>query len=137
MTSSVETPPTKIVADPQDPLPESNWGWRRAFQIVGLIMFAVSMLMILILLGLIAKQTPTSATDVVKGLVALGVAMVVIRVIQDVFYMVAPSAEQVTKIFATLSALKSGISFHSASRVQTPDGTATTTSTATAPDPNK
>lgn len=116
--AAAATPPP--TADPQDPLPESNWLWRRllAFMIVGVIGWQQVMAG-----NRIArwgdKGAHEKAIDALLDMThwhisALGGLLIL--------YMIAPSAEQVAKILSTLSAWKSGISTTSTSRAVAPDG---------------
>lgn len=120
-TSSASPP---LIADPQDPLPESNWLWRRilAFAIVGVIGWQQVMAG-----NRIARWgdsgSPKEAIDALLNMTHwhMGVLGGIL-----LLYMVAPSAEQVAKILATLSAWKSGISTAVMSKVDTTKGTAET-----------
>lgn len=124
MTAEAQSTDPPLVADPQDPLPESNWLWRRvlAFAIVGVIGWQQVMAG-----NRIARWgdggSPKEAIDALLNMTHwhMGVLGGVL-----LLYMVAPSAEQVAKILATLSAWKSGISTLTTSRVSTPAGTAET-----------
>lgn len=121
-SASAETDPTRVSVDPQNPLPESNWLWRRVMvftgfgAFVGLIIFAV------ILIGQLGRDNPLSAINALTytiyclaGLLALDRGL----------YMVAPSAEQFGGWMQTVSAWKSGISFASSSTAETPEGRVT------------
>lgn len=129
--AEVQSPPTVVKVDPQDPLPESNWLYRRLLQATGVFLFFLFMLMTLIMIGRLGINAQQPA---IKGLVALGIALIVWRAIGDMLYLIAPSAEQITKWFATVSAWKGGVSFFSRSTAAAPDGsTATTTSSTSSP----
>lgn len=116
-TSTSTDPLAKLVADPQDPLPESNWFVRRVFAFIALGVYAG-------LRGFSIWQT--------KDVSAWGLDMIGLTII--VCYMIAPSAEQFGKMMQTVSALKSGVSFNTTSAVNAATGTATTTTEATATD---
>lgn len=124
MTDRTQSQDPSLVADPQDPLPESNWLWRRllAFAIVGVIGWQQVMAG-----DRIARWgdggSPKEAIDALLNMTHwhMGVLGGVL-----LLYMVAPSAEQVAKILATLSAWKSGISTAVMSKVDTAKGTAET-----------
>lgn len=88
--------PPVATQDPQDPLPESNWEWRRWF------IFSTQGLLIGALLYALHQSTEMAAAWVVGGIIA-----------NSIFYLCAPSAEQVAKMFASVSAMKAGISFTS------------------------
>ena len=131
-------PPT---ADPQDPLPESNWTWRRYF-VFGLAVLAVGALAVILFmlyglgtetLDVIARLSgarDVRALDqslevigaIIEGLVRLGVHLSGIIFALLIAYLIAPSAEQATKMIATVWAWKGGVSTSSVSRSYAPDG---------------
>lgn len=108
MPTKVTAPPVVATLDPQDPIPESNWGYRRLFLFLGLIW----------LLGIktfeATHDTPNLWTDF------LILAIIVV-------YTIAPSAEQATKMFQIAGVLKAGVNLATAATATTPDGTTTTT----------
>lgn len=131
-------PPT---ADSQDPLPESDWTWRRgltvAVVVAVLAMSGVSKWMIfhlgnetLGLVGRIANARDAKALDgalstveiSMGSLLKLGMADSFMLGLILILYLVAPSAEQVVKMLATVSAWKGGISTASFARSRSPDG---------------
>lgn len=140
-------PPT---ADAQDPLPESNWFWRRVFvfvfSVVGCIALGVILWMLFGLgratLGMVIrlselddKQGLSAAVDAIKvisdQLGMLGFWVIMLLLTDRILYLIAPSAEQAAKMLATVSAWKGGISTSSTSRATSPDGsTAEDTKTA-------
>lgn len=132
-------PPTTV--DPQDPLPESNWTWRRWFIIgiciFGIIGIAVALTMLFHLgnetLGLVRRiavlrdakaldNALNSIDGVVIAIYKLGMGCIYLLGFAMLLYLVAPSAEQIAKMFATLSAWKGGISTASFSKATGPDG---------------
>ena len=127
MTDRNETSST----DEQDPLPESNWFWRRAFSIVAtLVVFAI-----LIGLAIAANRIVDSVVTRIDTMSAEAVSVITVRAlvaIEEMFrmmfyalltvvtyYMVAPSAEQITKILQTARLLRAGVQVASRS-VETP-----------------
>lgn len=115
MTSSASTGQTPgiITADPQDPLPESNWAPRRWYAFLSLGLGFI-----------LALVSITNGGHGVGWIMAFLIA-------GGVFYMVAPSAEQAVKMLAAVSAMKGGVSFKTSSSVTTPEGgEASTTSSA-------
>lgn len=111
-TSSPDKP-AGLVADPQDPLPESDWGPRRWFAFLSL--FATVVL---------------AAVSLQKN--GVGISWVISFGMLNAFlYLVAPSGEQAVKMIVAGSAMKAGVSFRTSSNVTTPDGTATASSSAT------
>jgi hypothetical protein len=105
-------PPAQVVElDPQDPLPESNWFWRRIF-FIGFIV---------IMSAIKAYETYEDRQDwFTSFLILVGV----------VTYGIAPSAEQAYKMFQLTTLFKDGISFKRSQHVvATPDKTTASAST--------
>ena len=96
-------------ADEKDPLPESNWFWRRAFSI------ATTLVVFTILIGLAvaANRIVDSVVTRIDTMSAEAVSVITVRALNAIeemfrmmfyalltvvtYYMVAPSAEQITK----------------------------------------
>ena len=104
--STLETETALATIPSQDPFPESNWGPRRRFT------FGSQIAAGLLISLAIMQKAPASVS----------IALVVYCVANSIFYLVAPSAEQVAKMFASLGALKSGIGFSSSSAIDVPAG---------------
>lgn len=138
-------PPT---ADPQDPLPESSWFWRRVFVflfgLIAVIGVAVVLWMLFTLgnatLELVAKlsgprdvraldQSFEAVGAVILALYKLGSWSMIVLLVGHILYLIAPSAEQAAKMMATVSAWRGGISTSTTSRATGPEGTAETTTT--------
>lgn len=75
--------------DPQDPLPESKWFWRRL--IVFLSVAAAYALLFLVVRSALAEDMAQIAREL---MILLGVILL--------FYLVAPSANQIAELLATL-----------------------------------
>lgn len=125
----------KITAlpDPQDPLPEANWLWRRVFT------FAVLALAFGILIGLgwatnrivgniVGRIDNMDARNVAQiTVVALNVILQMFKMMFYVvgfnmlLYIVAPSAEQITKMIQTARLLRGGVQIASRARYDRPD----------------
>jgi hypothetical protein len=128
-----------LTADPQDPLPESNWFYRRLLTFSGIALCALGLAIILAILyrlatlAALSPDTP-NATQVqlhtIEALYNLGFWLVIIILVNLTLYMIAPSAEQATKMLATVSALKGGVAFSSRAAVATPSSRAETSSSA-------
>lgn len=133
------SPPATV--DPQDPLPESNWVWRRIFVFVfgSIAMLGVAAVLWIIwtlgnntlnlisLLGAIRDGAALNGaigvvSDSVKALASLGFWLIVVVMVDRALYLIAPSAEQAAKMMATVSAWKGGVSTTSTSRATAPDG---------------
>lgn len=128
-------------ADPQDPLPESNWKWRRIFVFVfgSLAIAGVAAVLAMIFamgsatLKIVAQlgrlrdvKALDSSLDVISNSIAalqsLGFWLIMLVLADRILYLIAPSAEQAAKMMATVSAWKGGISTSSFAKAQSPDG---------------
>lgn len=115
---------TQKITDLQDPLPESNWFWRRVFVFVLMSFLMWRLWFVLDDLAATALLSPE------KGIGALLVAcryLCLFAFFLMMFYLLAPSAEQVTKMFKTATLLKHGVQF--ASRTVNQPGRSETAST--------
>jgi putative chitinase len=138
-SAAVTARPPQTSADPQDPLPESNWFYRRLLVFIGCALCAIGLGLILGILYKIAV-TALALADTVNGaqitlhsveaLYNLGFWLVMLVGLNLVLYLIAPSAEQATKMLATASAIKGGAVFTSRSAVVTPSSRAEASSTA-------
>jgi hypothetical protein len=96
--------------DPQDPLPEANWLWRRVF------IFAVTSALVYLIwtsvsrLGTIAVVKPEIGIPAFVSIVKM---LVISLWVVVTYYMVAPSAEQITKMMQTAGLLKAGVAIAS------------------------
>jgi hypothetical protein len=106
------------LSDPQDPLPESNWLWRRVF------IFALAIAVVYLVYGAVDRLGAVAVIRPDIGIPAF-VSIVKLLVLTINFiilcYMVAPSAEQITKLVKTASLLKSGVQIASRAIVRTAD----------------
>ena len=117
--------------DLQDPLPESSWLWRRVFTFVAtLIVFAL-----LIGLAVAADRIVSSVVERIDTMSPQAVAVITVRALGVIewmfelmfwallvvatYYMVDPSAEQITKMLQTARLLRAGVQVASRS-VETP-----------------
>lgn len=134
--AAASPPPT---ADPQDPLPESNWKWRRIFIFLssGIAVAGVAavlwMLFAVVKNDLEGRQDVRTTLSTVEALYNLGWWILILLLVDRVLYLIAPSAEQAAKMLATVSAWKSGISTASAARSSAPDGSTAEASTHAGP----
>ena len=112
-------PPT---ADPQDPLPESNWFWRRTFIFLVLASLLAGAWFKVDIVGQVALRNGQTSPDAILGLISIIKWALALSGILMLFYLVSPSAEQVVKMLATLSAWRAGVSTTSTSRATAPDG---------------
>jgi hypothetical protein len=114
-------------ADPQDPLPESNFRFRRFFS-YGLILLLVALLA---LGGRIVGAAARGGSELaVEGLIQLLWWNQFLIGLIATYYLLAPSAEQITKMIQVAGALKAGVSFRTIARAEGPEGSASAVSTA-------
>lgn len=97
--------------DPQDPLPENDWFWRRTYTFVmtlaslGFIWFGVE--------ALYSMARPELLYSITRYMIG-------ILFVQILFYMVAPSAEQIVKLIQAAKIIRSGIPTSQREVVETP-----------------
>lgn len=104
----------------QDPLPESNWLWRRIFS------FAVTVCCLLMLWRGLERMAAVAVLDPERGIPALSdfsFWLLCVLSLVVTYYMVAPSAEQITKMAKTATLLRSGVQI-AARAIQREDGSA-------------
>lgn len=132
MTDTTSPPASVPVIDAQDPLPEANWLWRRVFVFV--CMAVIFGLMIGLawatnrivgnVVGRIDNMNAAMVAEIAKQ--ALSAILVMFRLmfwalmVTITYYMIAPSAEQITKMMQTAGLLKAGVQFASRA-VETPE----------------
>lgn len=116
MTATIESPPVTATIDAQDPLPESNWAYRRFF------LFSALYILLLIKVAELQLDRPNLWTE-----------FLILTVV--VIYTIAPSAEQATKMFQVASLLRAGVTMATSASAHTPDGTTTTTASSASPAP--
>lgn len=112
-----DTAPT-VPTDLQDSLPESSWFWRRVF------VFTVTAAVLWMLWGAITQLANVALVEPrlgVPALLSLCKWIIGFTGMMVTYYMVAPSAEQLTKMVKTASLLKSGVQV-AGTRVETPEG---------------
>lgn len=100
--------------DLQDPLPESSWVWRRAF------VFATTAAVLFMLWGAIDRLAAValSAPQLgVPALLSLCKWIIGFSGMMATYYMVAPSAEQITKMVKTAALLRGGVQVAGRQRV--------------------
>lgn len=110
--SATANPATSRV-DVQDPLPETNWFWRRVYT------FALSLISVaFIWFGLEALNSmrePRLVYSITRYMIGVHVLLIT-------FYMLAPSAEQMVKLIQSARLLRSGIPITRSAVVETPQG---------------
>lgn len=112
--------PATARVDVQDPLPETNWFWRRVYT------FALSLISVaFIWYGLEALNAMQDADAVYR----VTRYMIGVHVLLITFYMLAPSAEQIVKLIQAAKLLQSGVTMRRTAAVETPQGGRTEVST--------
>lgn len=129
-----DTRTPQVLVDMQDPLPESNWLWRRVLTFLAIIvifslMSGLAYAVHRIVGGVIQRIDGMSAQAVADITVrALGVIermfgwMYWSLLVVVTYYMVAPSAEQIAKMIGAVSLLKGGVGTASRTTVTDRDG---------------
>lgn len=116
--------PMAMAGDPataaaNDPLPESKWVWRRAFtfSLTAALLFGAY-----VSVGLIGQSATAGSETAIRGLVSITRISLGLIGLLILFYMLAPSAEQLTKLVQTGLALRNGVTFRSTATASTADG---------------
>lgn len=124
--------PKPVLPDLQDPLPESNWTWRRIVTILVLaasfaVLAGCGIALFKIINGIVGKIDSMSAAAVAQITVrALATVEQMFRLmfwtlmVALTYYMIAPSAEQIVKMLQTAGLLKAGVQIAQRS-VETPE----------------
>lgn len=104
--------PATVRVDVQDPLPETSWLWRRIY------VFTFSMISVaFILYGLESLHGLRDAEAVYR----ITRYMIAIHAMLILFYMVAPSAEQIVKLIQAARIIRSGVPVSRSAVVETPE----------------
>lgn len=117
---------TKPLVDLQDPLPESNWLWRRVF------VFAVTACVMWMVWGAITRLGASAMLRPELGVTALLTLckwLLSMLGLVITYYMIAPSAEQIVKMMKTAALLRSGVQVAGKQVVRTPGATTETATT--------
>lgn len=122
--TATASPPS---VDAQDPLPESNWLWRRIFVFL---LTAALLVLVWIKVDSVADVARMGSREAIEGLVSLLRWCLWLIGILVLFYLLAPSAEQTAKLIQTARSLREGVRFQSVTRASGPEGTVETMNTA-------
>ena len=117
--------------DIQDPLPEANWFWRRVF------VFLVTLALLYMVWGAMDRLAAAAMLQPrlgIPALLTLGKWLTALAGMVVTYYMVAPSAEQITKMLQTAGLLKAGVQIAQRT-VETPERKETVATVATPPAP--
>lgn len=111
--------------DLQDPLPESSWFWRRVF------VYTVTAAILWMLWGAIERLSAVAMVKPEQGVPALLTLcqwLLAQTILMATYYMVAPSAEQVVKMFKVATLLRGGVQVAGRQRIAA-DGSTDTAKT--------
>lgn len=128
-SASQGSDPATARVDVQDPLPETSWLWRRIY------VFTFSMISVsFIMYGL---QSLYQMHDI-ESVYRITRYMIAVHAMLILFYMVAPSAEQIVKLIQAARIIRSGVPMSRSAVAETPEGgrTAVTTTSGLAPVPD-
>lgn len=133
--------PQEQHVDLQDPLPESNWFWRRVFTFLA----TASVVVMLFFLGYALNRLTDGVVNRIDNMTADTVATIAIAAMKTIaemfrlmfwalivvvtYYMVAPSAEQITKMVKTAALLKGGVQIAGRQTIRTPEAEVETAKT--------
>lgn len=114
--------------DVQDPLPETSWLWRRIY------VFTFSMISVAFIMYALQSLYVMHDTE---NVYRIGRYMIGIHAMLILFYMVAPSAEQIVKLIQASRIIQSGVPTSRSAVAETPEGgrTAVVTTSGVQPAP--
>ncbi len=128
-----ETPATRILGDPQDPLPEANWLWRRVFTFACLAAAFIVAIGLAIALNRIvgnivqridsmdARNVAQITVVAINAILRMFTLMFYVVIVIATYYFIAPSAEQITKMIQTAGLLKHGVQIATRAVAATPE----------------
>lgn len=107
--------------DIQDPLPEANWLWRRVFTFLAVLVIFALLIGLAVatnrivsnVVGRIDTMSAVAVAEIAKQALVVIMRMFTLMfwalMVTVTYYMVAPSAEQITKLLQTAGLLKAGV----------------------------
>lgn len=113
--------------DAQDPLPEPQWLWRRVYVFATTTGLALA---IYYFAWLLAHATTADQTRAFFTLTKWTLALLWTIM---TYYLIAPSAEQIVKMFQTASVLRAGVAVTTSNTATAPDGGTATSTTEVKP----
>jgi hypothetical protein len=129
-----EVQPPRLLSDPQDPLPEANWLWRRVFTFAVLIAAFVIAAGLAVAINRIvgnivgridsmdARNVAQITVVAINAILKMFTLMFYVVLANMLLYIVAPSAEQITKMLQTARLLRAGVQIASRAKAETPEG---------------
>jgi hypothetical protein len=139
--AEVTSDPPSVTLDAQDPLPESNWFFRRWFVFVCTAAQGIAVAVILTMLYQIGQMAfdakgMNELLAIAGMLHNLALWIISLTIIDRILYMIAPSAEQAALIIQTVKGALGGVSFRKTQTATSTPGGTTGTTTATIEAPN-
>lgn len=107
------TDPATARVDVQDPLPETDWFWRRLYT------FLFTLLSVAFIWYGLASLQQLGQAEMIYRVTRY---MIGVHVMLITYYMVAPSAEQIIKIIQSAKIIRAGIPITRAVAAETPQG---------------
>jgi hypothetical protein len=128
MSDVTSAPPPTV--ETHDPIPEANWFWRRLFTFI----FVTIMIAGLWAIGWqMHELAAANAQTVVDKLYGMFRYLVLLTFVSVTYYMVAPSAEQVTRMWQTAGLFKQGLTQTVTQVATAADGSKASATTTTGP----
>lgn len=118
-----KTPPSPV--DMQDPLPEASWLWRRVFVFVVTTVLLVFVWFVVEHLAVTALLWPRGGIEALKDVARY---LLLFAWMLATYYLLAPSAEQLTKLVQSANLLRSGVQI-AGRQIIAPDGSSDTATT--------
>ena len=112
-SASATADPATSRVDVQDPLPETDWFWRRLFT------FIFTLLSVAFIWYGLASLQQLGEADAIYRVTRY---MIGVHVMLITYYMVAPSAEQIIKIIQSAKIIRAGIPITRSVAAETPQG---------------
>ena len=111
--NTAQIDPATASVDVQDPLPETDWFWRRLFT------FIFTLLSVAFIWYGLASLQQLGEADAIYRVTRY---MIGVHVMLITYYMVAPSAEQIIKIIQSAKIIRAGIPITRSVAAETPQG---------------
>lgn len=132
MTEAAATAGPPPTVDAQDPLPEGAWLWRRVF------VFGVTVILLALVwakIDAVSDVARNGSETAIAGLVKLLRLCLILIGALILFYLLAPSAEQLTRLIQTARTLRSGVAIRTQQTATAPDGSTATARSEAGPAP--
>lgn len=124
-TAQAGPPATAVL---HDPLPESNWLWRRIFSFANATAVAIGILLVVNAMVNLSKHVTTPDLEV-NALLKITEWLIVYQWCVTTYYLIAPTGEQITRWVQTAGMLKKGVGMFSTASATDGGGSSAQTST--------